>query len=73
MEESIKYLKAMVFLQLQSVTGTNTFGKPELLLSQAGFSHKEIAEILGKNTAAVAKAVSRAKKSQGESNANDAE
>jgi DNA-directed RNA polymerase specialized sigma24 family protein len=36
--------------------------KPELLLSRAGFTAREIAEILGKNQAAVAKAIERAKK-----------
>ena len=35
------------------------FGKPELLLSKAGFQHKEIADLLGKSQAAVAKTISR--------------
>src|SRR2546425_1182443 len=32
MEELVKYMKALTFLQLQVVTGSNVFGKPELLL-----------------------------------------
>lgn len=59
MEELVKYMKALTFLQLQVVTGSNVFGKPELLLSKAGFQHKEIADLLGKSQAAVAKAISR--------------
>ena len=59
MDELVRYTKALVFLQLQQVTGGNVFGKPELLLARAGFPHKEIAELLGKSPAAVAKAISR--------------
>lgn len=70
MEELVKYMRALVYLQLQSAAGTSTFGKPELLLSRAGFSHKEIADILGKTPGAIAKAVGRAKKAQAE-DAND--
>ena len=61
MEELVKYMRALTFLQLQSVTGSNNIGKPEVLLSKAGFTHREIADLLGKNTAAVAKAISRAR------------
>ncbi len=60
-DEAIKYLKALVFLQLQQVTGA-AFDKPELLLSQAGFSAKEVGEMLGKSEGAASKAISRAKK-----------
>ncbi len=58
MEELVKYLKALTFLQLQAMT-SGAFDKPEVLLSKAGFSHKEIADLLDKSYAAVAKAVSR--------------
>lgn len=68
MEEMVKYLKALVFLQLQATTGNAAFEKPELLLAQAGFVHREIAEILGKKPGAVAKVISRAKKAQGDLN-----
>lgn len=57
----IKYLKALTFLQLQAMTGGSAYRKPELLLERAGFTHKEIANILGKSHTAVAKTVSRAK------------
>ena len=63
MEEMIKYLRALVFLELEKQTGS-AFAKPELLLEKSGFAHKEIAEILGKKIGAVSKTISRAKKSQ---------
>ena len=66
----IKYLKALTFLQLQTVTGGSAYRKPELLLERAGFTHKEIADILGKTAAAVAKTVSRAK-AEARSDQND--
>lgn len=71
MDELVKYMKALVFLQLQAVTGSNAVGKPELLLSQAGFSHREIADMLGKKPPAVAKALSRARKAQSENENGD--
>jgi hypothetical protein len=37
------------------------YRKPELLLERAGFTHKEIADMLGKTHTAVAKTVSRAR------------
>jgi hypothetical protein len=62
MEEFVKYLRALVYLQAQTLSGGEAFQKPELLLSRAGLSAREIAEALGKNQAAVAKAIERAKK-----------
>lgn len=61
MDELVKYMKALVYLQVQVLAGSSTFGKPEVLLHQAGFKNREIADILGKNESAVAKAISRAK------------
>ena len=61
MEEMVKYLRALTFLQLQSITGGAAYQKPELLLERAGFSHKEIADILGKSANAVTKTLLRAK------------
>jgi hypothetical protein len=58
MEELVKYLKALVMLQANQQAGGNPV-KPELLLHKAGFRAKEIGEIVGKNEAAVRKAVSR--------------
>jgi DNA-directed RNA polymerase specialized sigma24 family protein len=60
MEEVAKYLRALVFLQVQALS--EVVQKPELLLSRAGLTAREIAEILGKNQAAVAKSIVRAKK-----------
>ncbi len=60
-DPSEKYLKALVFLQVQAQTGVSSFGKPEVLLSRAGFSVKEVAEILGKSPNAVSKILSRTK------------
>ncbi len=57
----IKYLKALTFLQLQSMSGASAFAKPELLLHRAGFKNKEIADLLGKKEGAVQMAVTRAK------------
>ena len=58
MEETTKYLKALVALIAQNY---NVEGSPkiEILLSRAGLSHGEIADITGKTTAAIAKAISR--------------
>lgn len=64
MDELLRYMRALVFLQLQSLTGQDTFGRPELLLSKAGFPQKEIADLLGKTPAAVAKTISRARLAQ---------
>lgn len=61
--QTVKYLRAMVYLQLQDQAGgASTFrGKPELLLAKAGFKAREIGDILGKKESAVAKAISRAR------------
>lgn len=64
-----KYLKALVFLQVNQQTG-GAAGKPEFLLHKAGLRAKEIAEILGKKEAAVAKAISRARADSEKENAD---
>lgn len=61
MEEMLKYMRALVYLQVQQLTGAEAFAKPELLLERAGFQHQEIADILGKTKAAVSKTLSRAR------------
>jgi hypothetical protein len=61
MDEMIKYLRALVFLQLQGQTEDSGFLKSELLLDRAGFSTREIAEFLGKKEPAVSKTIQRAK------------
>jgi hypothetical protein len=68
MEELIRYMRAMVMLQvhLAQVQATTAKGgglqfKPEILLARAGFNSRDIASMLAKSQAAVAKAISRAR------------
>ena len=61
MDEMLKYLKALTFLQLQTLTGGAAYQKPEQLLERAGFAHKEIADMLGKSPNAVTKTITRAR------------
>jgi DNA-directed RNA polymerase specialized sigma24 family protein len=63
-DELLRYMKALVLLQLQTLPGTESPTKPEILLSRAGFPQKEIAEMLGKSPVAVAKTISRARAAQ---------
>jgi len=66
MEEIVKYLKALLLLELSRAqqeaqrAGTATT-KLDLVLADSGFAHKEIADMLDKSPVAVAKAVSRAR------------
>ena len=60
--EVVKYTRALLLLQIQALTKSDEVIKPELLLQRAGLSTREIAELLGKNSAAVAKAIQRAGK-----------
>jgi DNA-directed RNA polymerase specialized sigma24 family protein len=60
--ELVKYTKALLLLQLQGVSKADDPVKPELLLARAGLNARQIAELLGKNSGAVAKAIQRAGK-----------
>jgi DNA-directed RNA polymerase specialized sigma24 family protein len=60
--ELVKYAKALVLLQIQGLNKTDDPVKPEVLLSRAGLNAREIADLLGKNSTAVAKAIQRAGK-----------
>jgi DNA-directed RNA polymerase specialized sigma24 family protein len=66
MDELIRYMRASMLLQiylaqvLSERPGAPSF-RPEVLLADAGISTKEIASMLGKSPAAVAKAISRAR------------
>jgi DNA-directed RNA polymerase specialized sigma24 family protein len=60
--ELVKYTKAMLLLQIQGLNKTDDPVKPEVLLSRAGLNAREIADLLGKNSTAVAKAIQRAGK-----------
>jgi hypothetical protein len=66
MQELVRYARALLLLQLKHLEVSAQAGKgpaikPEVLLADAGFGPREIADLLGKNYAAVAKAVSRAR------------
>jgi DNA-directed RNA polymerase specialized sigma24 family protein len=60
--ELVKYAKALLLLQLQGLSKPDDPVKPELLLARAGLNARDIAELLGKNSGAVAKAIQRAGK-----------
>ena len=60
--ELLKYTKALVLLQLQALNKSEEPAKPEVLLSRAGLTPREIAEILRKNQGAIVKALQRAGK-----------
>ena len=60
--ELAKYTRALLLLQIQKLDKTRDPIKPELLLSRAGLNAREIADLLGKNSAAVTKAIQRAGK-----------
>lgn len=62
MEELVKYLKALVALQVATHEAGESAIKVEPLLARAGLTHGEIADLLGKSYMAVAKTVSRAAK-----------
>ncbi len=57
----LPYLKALVLLQLEVLRDQGIDAKPELLLHRAGIGMPEIAAILDKTYAAVAKSINRAK------------
>jgi DNA-directed RNA polymerase specialized sigma24 family protein len=63
MEEMVKYLRAMVQLQLLEAQAIaereGRAQKFELLLADAGFSNADVAQMLGKTVGATAKAISR--------------
>ena len=60
--ELVKYLRALLLFQVQGLDNTHDPIKPEVLLSRAGLNAREIADLLGKNSAAVTKAIQRAGK-----------
>ncbi len=56
----MRYLKALVVFQAEALRHIPEAEKPEILLRRAGFKTKEIAQMLGKQYMAIAKALSRA-------------
>lgn len=61
MEELVKWVKVLVYLETRRMTSPDENVKAEVLLSRAGLGNREIADFLGKNYDAVSKAISRAK------------
>jgi DNA-directed RNA polymerase specialized sigma24 family protein len=57
-----RYLKGLLAIQVRLLTKASPDEKPEIILSSAGIPAKEIAEIIGKSSDAVAKAIQRANK-----------
>jgi DNA-directed RNA polymerase specialized sigma24 family protein len=62
LKDLAKSTKALLLVQLQAQAKPEEQEKPEILLARAGFVAREIAELLGKSHAAVAKALHRAGK-----------
>jgi hypothetical protein len=62
MTELLKCTKALLLMQLQSASKPDDRLLPEVVLARAGFAPREIAAMVGKNPAAVAKAIQRAGK-----------
>ena len=60
--ELVKYTKVMVLLEVHRLSKGDEPIKPEILLTRAGLNAREIGELLGKNSATVAKAIQRAGK-----------
>jgi DNA-directed RNA polymerase specialized sigma24 family protein len=56
----LRYFKALLVLEIQRLNPVEESAKPEILLARAGLNAREIAELLGKNSTAVAKAIQRA-------------
>jgi DNA-directed RNA polymerase specialized sigma24 family protein len=59
LKELAKSMKAMLLVQLQAQLAPDDREKPEVLLSRAGFAAREIADLLKKSQAAVAKSIQR--------------
>jgi len=60
-DDILPYLKALILLHLETLRDQESDAKPELLLHRAGIDMADIAGMLGKTYAAVAKTISRAK------------
>lgn len=60
--ELVKCTRALLLLQLQAPNRPEDQLKPEIVLARAGFSAREIAEMIGKSAAAVTKSIQRAGK-----------
>ena len=61
LQELVTATKAVMLMQAQLLAEPSKREKPEVVLSRAGFSPKQIAKLLKKGEHAVAKAVQRGK------------
>ena len=61
-DELVKATNALLLVQLQALMVEAERDKPELVLSRAGYTAKEIAGLVGKKEAAIAKTIQRAGK-----------
>lgn len=62
MDDLLKYMKALVLLQVNGSGEDDERSGPDVVLSQAGFTNPEIAELLHRTPAAVQKSIERARK-----------
>ena len=62
MEELEKYMRALLIFEIDAAREEGQAGHPAVLLSRAGFTNPEIAELLNKTSNAVKKTVLRARK-----------
>jgi DNA-directed RNA polymerase specialized sigma24 family protein len=60
LDDLLKATRALLLTQLQNQLAVDERDKQEVLLARAGFVAREIAELLGKSQAAVAKSIQRA-------------
>jgi hypothetical protein len=62
MNELVKATKAAFLAQLQGLEEREKRDKPEVIMARAGYTAAEIAQLLNKGQAAVAKVIQRAGK-----------
>jgi len=62
LKELVKATKAVFLVQLQALEERDDRDKPEAVLARAGYGAVEIAKLLNKGQAAVAKAIQRSGK-----------
>ena len=61
----LRYMRALVALQVAAMTDPKEVPRPEVLLHRAGLEIAEIAQLVGKTYLAVAKTISRERLSRG--------
>jgi hypothetical protein len=62
LKELVKATKAVFLVQLQALVERDHRDKPEVVLARAGYGAAEIAKLLNKGQAAVAKSIQRSGK-----------